>query len=60
MTTSKQYSAHNDKVFLTKQSLPLNTNYEMIALIEGKVWYGAADSAYESMAIRARELGADV
>lgn len=60
MVSSKKYPSHHNKVFLTQQSLPPNVEYEIIAEINvGKIWYGKSDDVYESIAIRAKELGAD-
>ena len=51
------YPAHQNKIFLTKESLPTNTQIEILASIDiGKVWYGNSKEVYESMAIRAREV----
>lgn len=58
--SDKKYPSHQDKVFLTQQPLPANAEFEVIADIQvGKIWYGPSNSVYESMATRARELGAD-
>ena len=55
-----KYPPHTNKVFLTKESLPEESKFEVIAMIEvGKVWYGSSGKVYESIAARARELGAD-
>ncbi len=58
--SESNYPPHQDKVFLTSEALPPGNRAEVIATIEvGKVWYGGAKSVYESLANRARELGAD-
>lgn len=55
-----KFSPHSDKVFFTKQPLPLSVKFELISTIDvGKVWYGSSKSVYESMAERARQLGAN-
>jgi len=55
-----KYPSHQNKVFLTEQALPANAEFEVIADIQvGKIWYGSSDSVYESIATKARELGAD-
>ncbi len=60
MVSETKYPSHQDKVFLTQQPLPANAEFEVIADIQvGKIWYGSSDNVYESMATRARELGAD-
>ncbi|HVC44947.1 MAG TPA: hypothetical protein VND20_09030 [Candidatus Binataceae bacterium] len=49
-----------DKVFVTDQALPANVDSVPIARIdEGKVWYGSIDALLDSMADRARQLGAN-
>ncbi len=61
VVSENSYPPHQDKVFLTSEALPPGYKAEVIAKIEvGKVWYGGARSVYESLANRARELGADV
>jgi len=58
--SENKYPSHQNKVFLTQQPLPAGTEYEVIADIQvGKIWYGSSGNVYESMATRARELGAD-
>ena len=54
------YPAHSSKVFITEALIPDGAHFEPIAKIDvGKIWYGSADNVLDSMAIRARELGAD-
>ena len=58
--TTNKFQAHENKVFLTKESLPPGIEFEEIAQIEvGKVWYGSPEGVYKTMADRARKLGAD-
>lgn len=60
VVSSNSYASHQNKIFLTEESLPANSQAEVIANIGvGKVWYGNSKNVYESMATRARELGAD-
>ena len=55
-----KFPPHSDKVFFTEQPLPPTVNFELISTIDvGKVWYGSGKSVYESMAERARQLGAN-
>jgi hypothetical protein len=55
-----KYPAHQDKVFVTEESLPAGVDFDVIGTIDvGKVWYGSSDSAVASMADRARQLGAN-
>jgi hypothetical protein len=54
------YPAHNRKVFLTQQLLPADIHYELIEKIEvGKIWYGSTKDVSQSIADRARQIGAD-
>jgi len=54
------YPAHKNKVFVSSVSIGDKIKFTPIAKIDvGKVWYGSTDNVLESMAIRARELGAD-
>jgi hypothetical protein len=54
------FPASQDKVFITKQSLPVGLSYVSISRIDvGKIWYGSADGVLDSLADRARELGAN-
>ncbi len=58
--TKNAYSAHGNKVFVSEEIVPDKSQFTTIATIDvGKVWYGSTDNVLESMAIRARELGAD-
>ena len=61
METSFKYSAHKNKVYLTNEKLSTKDyKYEVISPVDaGKVWYGKSGDIYESMAVMARELGAD-
>ena len=60
VTGKVKYPAHQDKVFVTEQSLPAGVDYDVIGSIDvGKVWYGSSDNVITSMADRARELGAN-
>ena len=50
---------HNEKVFVTEDTLPASA-YDFVSIIDiGKVWYGGSTSVLVSMAERARQLGAD-
>jgi len=54
------FPASQDKVFITKQSLPQGVAYVSISTIDvGKIWYGSTDGVLASLADRARELGAN-
>jgi len=54
------YPPSQERVFVTKQSLPTSVAFVRISTIDvGKVWYGSADGALVAMADRARELGAN-
>lgn len=54
------YSAHENKVFVSTDSISDKTAFTTIAKIDvGKIWYGSTDNVRESMAIRAREIGAN-
>lgn len=58
--SSQTYPSHNKKVFITKDSLPETTAFDVIAKIDvGKVWYGGQSAVLPSLAARARTLGAD-
>jgi len=58
--TATKFPSHTNKVFLTEVSLPKDIKFEEIALIEvGKATYGDYAAVYESMAAKAKELGAD-
>ena len=55
-----KYSAHNDRVFITTQSLPASLEFDLLSTIDvGNIWYGSSANVYTSMADRARELGAN-
>jgi uncharacterized protein YbjQ (UPF0145 family) len=57
--SEKKFKPHNDKVFISADSLPADA-YELIGIIDiGKIWYGSTANVLESMAVRGRELGAD-
>jgi hypothetical protein len=58
--SQQRYPAHNDKVFITEQSLPSSVEFELISNIDvGKIWYGSSSNVLTSMADKARELGAN-
>ncbi|PIE72760.1 MAG: hypothetical protein CSA20_06165 [Deltaproteobacteria bacterium] len=60
VVSKRSYPPHQNEVFLTEQPLPPDCQAEVIATIQvGKIWYGDAKNIYESLANRARELGAD-
>lgn len=54
-----QYPAHENKVFVTKDSIKQSQCTPVARIDIGKAWYGSTDNVLESMAIRAREIGAD-
>jgi hypothetical protein len=55
-----KYASHNEKIFITEQSLPASVTFELISTIDvGRIWYGSSTNVYVSMADRARELGAN-
>lgn len=55
-----RFPAHHDKVYVTEQSLPPDVTFEVIGTIDvGKVWYGSSKNVLQSMADRAREMGAN-
>ena len=57
--TSK-FKPHVESVFVTKQSLPADVEYDFVSTIDvGKIWYGSTGNVLESMGERARELGAN-
>ena len=57
--TSK-FTPHTERVFVTKQPLPSDIDYDFVSTIEvGKIWYGSAGNVLESIGERARELGAN-
>ena len=54
------YAGHSNKVFVTEQSLPPGVSFETLEAIDvGKVWYGSSQDVKQSMADRARMIGAD-
>jgi hypothetical protein len=58
--TQTKYPAHNERVFITVQSLPSTIEFDLISTIDvGKFWYGSSADVYPSMADRAREIGAN-
>ena len=58
--SKNKYPPHTNKVFITSESLPTTANFEILTSIEvGKVWYGSSKNISTSMAMRAREIGAD-
>jgi hypothetical protein len=58
--STKTFEPHSEKVLFLTQSLPEPVRFELISQIDvGKIWYGSAKKVYESMATRARELGAN-
>ena len=55
-----KYPAHSRKIFVTEYNLPQTVKYEILGTIEvGKIWYGSSNNVMQSMADRAREIGAD-
>lgn len=57
--SAQQLPAHQQKVFVTDESLPSDV-YEFVANVEvGRVWYGSSSQVRASMADKARSLGAD-
>lgn len=57
--TEKAYPVHTHKVFVTESSISESQFIPVAKIDIGKVWYGSTDNVLESMAIRAREIGAD-
>jgi hypothetical protein len=60
--STKNHSSHSKKVFLTKETLLKDINYEVIGKIEvgiGGAGFPSMESVYASMANQAREFGAD-
>lgn len=54
------YPPHSKPVYVTEYKIPATVQYETLGKIEvGKVWYGSSDNVLQSMADRAREIGAD-
>lgn len=59
-TSAKKYQSHSKPVLVTQSGLPADIQYELVETVEvGKIWYGGSSSVDESMAARAREIGAD-
>ena len=57
---SNKYPSHTERIFISKGELPPEVKYEVLEQIEiGKVWYGSKGNIQESMANRARQIGAD-
>ena len=57
-TTS--FAPNQGRVFVTEQTLPPEIEFTLIGTIDvGKIWYGASKNALDSMADKARELGAN-
>jgi uncharacterized protein YbjQ (UPF0145 family) len=55
-----KYPPHNNRVFVTSESLSATAKYEVLGAFEvGKVWYGSSDKVLQSLADGARKLGAD-
>lgn len=58
--SSNKYPAHSDRIFMSRDSLPPEVKYEVLETIEvGKVWYGSRGRVEDSLANRARQIGAD-
>ena len=60
--SAKDYPSHNGKVFLTKETLPMGINYEVLGKIEvgsGGAGFPSMESVFMAMASQAREFGAD-
>jgi hypothetical protein len=58
--SAKKYPAHTRKVYVSESGLPATVHFEVLENIEvGKVWYGSDGNVKESMADRARQIGAD-
>lgn len=55
-----RYPSHAREVFVTEEGLGPQARYELLEQIEvGKAWYGSSKDVLESMADRARQIGAD-
>ena len=55
-----EFPPSQEKVFVTKQPLPASVAFVPISTIDvGKAWYGSSNKVLETMADRARELGAN-
>ena len=60
MKSSKTYPAHSNLVFVTSAAMPTNLPSELLEQIDvGNVWYTSSRTVKQTMADRARELGAD-
>ena len=58
--SAQKYPAHANKIFITRADLPPSVKLEILESIEvGRIWYGSSGAVEESMANRAREIGAD-
>jgi hypothetical protein len=58
--STNSYASHTNQVFVTEESLPSSVKYELLGTIDvGKVWYGSSSDVKQSMADRARMIGAD-
>jgi len=60
--STKNFPSHNEKVFLTKETLPMGINYEVLGKIEvsgGGGGIPSMETVYTAMANQAREFGAD-
>jgi len=53
------FPASQDKVFITEQSLPASSYVSVSRIDVGKIWYGSTDGVLDSLADRARQLGAN-
>ena len=55
-----RYASHGNSVFVTKETIPPGLSYEVLERVEvGKIWYGSRKDVIESLANRARQIGAD-
>jgi hypothetical protein len=60
IVSTNSYPSHTNQVFVTEESLPSSVKYELLGTIDvGKVWYGSSSDVKQSMADRARMIGAD-
>ena len=58
--SQEKHAPHSNPIFVTAASLPTTAQYEVVAQIEvGKVWYGSGRNVLQTLAERARQLGAD-
>jgi hypothetical protein len=53
------FPANQDKVFITSQALPASSYVSVSRIDVGKIWYGSTDGVLDSLADRARQLGAN-